>query len=52
MIPPEQQSPRTALALSDLQSTSSGQTYAIGGGGISGLAIASHGSGKNYQIFT
>ena len=44
---PEPQSPRTGLALSDLQSTSSGGTYAIGGGGISGLAISSsHGSGS------
>uniref|UniRef100_A0AC34GDU3 Uncharacterized protein n=1 Tax=Panagrolaimus sp. ES5 TaxID=591445 RepID=A0AC34GDU3_9BILA len=42
---PEPQSPRTGLALSDLQSTSAGGTYAIGGGGISGLAISSsHGS--------
>lgn len=44
---PEPQSPRAGLALSDLQSTSSGGTYAIGGGGISGLAISSsHGSGS------
>ncbi|KAE9551219.1 hypothetical protein FO519_005568 [Halicephalobus sp. NKZ332] len=44
---PEPQSPRTGLALSDLQSTSAGGTYAIGGGGISGLAISSsHGSGS------
>ncbi|KAH7727754.1 hypothetical protein AAVH_04798 [Aphelenchoides avenae] len=43
-ILPEPQSPRAGLALSDLQSTSTGGTYAIGGGGISGLAIASHGS--------
>uniref|UniRef100_A0A7E4V0L9 DB domain-containing protein n=1 Tax=Panagrellus redivivus TaxID=6233 RepID=A0A7E4V0L9_PANRE len=38
---PEPQSPRTGLALSDLQSTSAGGSYAIGGGGISGLAISS-----------
>lgn len=53
---PEPHSPRTGLALSDLQSTSSadgsasgvnnngGNTYLIGGGVISGLAISSHGS--------
>lgn len=51
---PEPHSPRTGLALSDLQSTSSSDgssvnnsgsnTYMIGGGVISGLAISSHGS--------
>lgn len=51
---PEPHSPRTGLALSDLQSTSSSDgssinnggsnAYMIGGGVISGLAISSHGS--------
>ncbi|KAI6183315.1 hypothetical protein M3Y97_00476300 [Aphelenchoides bicaudatus] len=48
MLPPEPK-PQMGLALSDLQqSTSNGQTYSIGGAGISGLAISSHNSGSSW----
>ncbi|CAD5211023.1 unnamed protein product [Bursaphelenchus xylophilus] len=47
MTLPEPQSPRTGLALSDLGSASS--SYSVGGAGISGLAIASHGGSSNWS---
>uniref|UniRef100_A0A0N4ZN31 DB domain-containing protein n=1 Tax=Parastrongyloides trichosuri TaxID=131310 RepID=A0A0N4ZN31_PARTI len=43
---PEPQSPRTALALSDLQSASSSSGgFGVGGGGISGLSLSNNNGG-------
>ncbi|CEF65423.1 Domain of unknown function DB domain-containing protein [Strongyloides ratti] len=43
---PEPQSPRTALALSDLQSTSNSTGgFGVGGGGISGLSLSNNNGG-------
>ncbi|CAD5207308.1 unnamed protein product [Bursaphelenchus okinawaensis] len=47
MTLPEPQSPRTGLALSDLGTTTS--SYSVGGAGISGLAISSHGGSSNWS---
>lgn len=47
MTLPEPQSPRTGLALSDIGTASS--SYTVGGAGISGLAIASHGGSSNWS---